>query len=181
MCSKYQVKKHFSHQTQPIARAFLFLVSVPNSLRWKNFSVIRKRNKLHPVPSHLAKRKFTFFSFLLCPFLASQLTKIVILLRNHIYMCFVAANSTLVSCMADFEQFIYFILRCACFQGVFFFFHRLHRLGTRPLASLWCSYYGKRKKFYNNFMTLWQSARSNFFSALIYAEENTLKNFSHFF
>lgn len=39
----------------------------------------------------------------------------------------------------------------------------------------------RKKKFNNNFMTLWQSARSNFFSALIYAKENTLKNFSHFF
>jgi hypothetical protein len=38
--------------------------------------------------------------------------------------------------MADFEQFIYFILRCACFSRSFLLFHRLHRLATLPLDSL---------------------------------------------
>lgn len=46
-------------------------------------------NSRQTLSSHLAKRKFTFSS---SSFLAFQLTKIVILLRNHIYMFLLLAG-----------------------------------------------------------------------------------------
>jgi hypothetical protein len=115
----------------------IFRISFQAVCDGKSFLCNSKKKQTLFCASHLAKRKFTFFLRLLFFLLAFQLTKIVILLRNHIYMCFVAAERSSqalgVLCMADFEQFIYFILRCACFSRVF---SSTHRPTTPPSSSL---------------------------------------------
>lgn len=125
--------------------------------------VIRGRETLSA--SHLAKRKFTFLPSSSSSLLAffSQLTKIVILLRNHIYMFLLPLRAPLgvlvYTVMADFlnNSFISFYD-----VHVFQEFASIATLRTEPRQLMCRGYAGKNEKFNNNFMTLWQSARSKF-------------------
>lgn len=152
----YLRKSEFSILLLPRTRNQAIVLSfqaVCEANGWKKF-VIWGSETLSA--SHLAKRKFTFFPFTADFFLPSnefflsQLTKIVILLRNHIYMFLCCSrlpspsqllSVNLCTAMADFfllfEQFIYFILRCACFSRV-----RLHR---HPSEQLMCRGYAVKR------------------------------------
>lgn len=159
----------------------------PSSSRSSSFRAVCEANDWKKVSNSGAnfilasgKTEIYFYSFLLS--LAFQLTKIVILLRNHIYVrVFVAVKLAI----ADFEQFIYFAVRCACFSRVFpsscLF---LCPLWCAPLRQLMC--WGTTKAKGNSTTISWLFGNQlrvavTFLVLLSYMRENTLKNFSHFF
>lgn len=88
---------------------------------WSKKYCNSKWNKLYPaMPSHLAKRKFTFILFFFASFPTNKNCYFIAKPYLYVFCCSTKLGIRYCTGMADFEQFIYFILRCACFSRVFF-------------------------------------------------------------